>query len=118
MTFGAEHPLDVALHGVDVARRLGLGVDLERRQARLELALRAADRPLEDVGGRVRRIGRDQQHAPASPAGGERKRRRAGGLADAALAAEEDDLMVEQRVQQHGRLPSGECSMPMRRCQR
>ncbi len=40
----------------------------------------------------------------------------AGRLADAALAAEEDDLAIEEAGQQHGRLPSGECSIPIRRC--
>ena len=66
----------------------------------------------------MRRIGRDEQDALPALAGRQRERRRAGGLADAALAAEEHDLPVEQASgQQHGRLPIGECSMPMRRCQ-
>jgi hypothetical protein len=113
----AEHPPDVALHVGDVARRLSFRIDLERRQVRVQLPFGGTDLALEDVRGRMRRIGGHQQHAAAGAAGGERERRRAGGLPHPALAAEEDDLTVEQRGQQHGRLPIGECSMPMRRCQ-
>ena len=50
------------------------------------------DWPLEDVGGGVRRIGGDEQHAPADPARPQRHRGRTGGLAHAALAAEEQHL--------------------------
>ncbi len=116
-----EHPLDVALDVADVAPRLLFGVDLHGGEPRQDLALRRADPLLEDVRGRVRGIGRDQQDVAAAAARRQRERRRAGGLPDPALAAEEDDLLREQiveRVQQHGRLPIGECSIPIRRCQR
>ena len=121
----AEQALDVFLDVGDVALRLERAVDLEAVQVRQQLHRLRADRPLEDVGGRVRRIGRDQQHALAGAARRQRHRRRARGLADAALAAEEQDALVDaaraavdRRRQQQGRLPSGERSMPMRRCHR
>jgi hypothetical protein len=113
---GAEHPLDVALDAGNVAGRFPFAVDFKRRQARQNLTLGRADRALEDVGGGMRRIGRHQQHAAAPLAGGDGERRRAGRLADAPLAAKEHDLPIEQSVQQHGKVPTGECSMPIRRC--
>ena len=113
---GAEHLLNVALDAVDIARRLFLPVDLERGEAFGQLALGRTDASLENVRGRVGGIGRHQQHALPAPAGGQRECRRAGRLADAALATEEDDLAVQEAGQQHGRLPIGECSIPIRRC--
>jgi hypothetical protein len=111
-----EHALDVALDAADVAAGFPLGIDLEGRQPRLQLALHGSNRGLKYVGGRMRWIGGDEEDALALPAGGQRKGRRTGGLADAPLPAEKHNLLIDQRVQQHGRLPIGECSMPIRRC--
>jgi hypothetical protein len=113
---GAEHPLDVPLHALDVSRGLAFPVDLECRHPGEQLAFLRADRALEDIRRGVRRIGGHQENPDAALACGDRKGCRAGRLAHPALAAEEHDLAVEQAVQQHGKLPSGECSMPMRRC--
>jgi hypothetical protein len=87
----AEHPLDVPLDVVDVAARLLLGVDFDRRQPRRDLALARSDPLLEDVRGGVRRIGRDEQDSAPAAAGRQREGGRAGRLADAALAADEEE---------------------------
>ena len=94
----------------------GLHVDLQRGQPFRQRAARGADPALEDVGGRMGGIGRHQQDAAALAAGRQRERGRAGRLANAPLAAEEHDLSIDEALQQHGRLPTGECSMPIRRC--
>ena len=117
----AEQRAHAILDLADVAGRLGGRVDFEAPQPALHLHRFRSDPPLEDVGGGVRGIRGHQQHPLADAARSQRHRRRARGLADAALAAEEQHLPVEQplhRGQQHGRLPSGERSMPIRRCQR
>ena len=118
---------------------LGGGVDLHAVERRRQLHRLRPDRPLEDVGGRMRRIRRDEQHPLAHAARRQGRRRRARRLADAALAAEEHHAARDQRSegirlraadrrrrsagilsipQQHGRFPRGERSMPIRRCHR
>jgi hypothetical protein len=97
-----DDPVGIELHAVQVGR--------ETHRLRPDLAV--PEMP-EVVG----RVGGNHQHPV--PGLGLRQRRAGcnGGLADAALAAEEQDAALPGETQQHRRWSSGECSMPMRRCQ-
>ena len=117
---GVQPRVDEALHVVldesDVTSRFGIGVDFEPPQMAAERCFGITDRLTEDVAEGMRRVG-GHEKTPAATVG-DRESDRGGdrGLAHAALAADEDDAMVEKGVQQHLKPSRGECSIPMRMC--
>ena len=115
-----NHPLQVGVH-------LGIGVDFQRVQIGQQASGAIIQRAVEHIAQAVRRVSRDDQAAlpPACREYGQRRSDR--GLADAALAADPQQAAVQQvKVgsgnidspgQQQRKWSSGECSIPMRRCQ-
>jgi hypothetical protein len=94
-----------------------VGIELHAVQVGREAHRPRPDRAVPEMPEVVGRVGGNHQH-PA-PGLGLRQRRAGcdGGLADTALAAEEQYTALPGEAQQHRRWSSGECSMPMRRCQ-
>ena len=92
-----EHARDARLRVVDVAARFEAGVNFETAQSRVDLTFAGAERLLEDVGRRMRRVRRHEQHAPALTACRERHGGGAGRLANTTLPAEEEDSLAKER---------------------
>ena len=84
--------------------RLGLpvGVDLQGPQPVGDGRPAVADGAAEQVGERVGGVGGDEQAAPAAARGDEAEGRRGRRLADAALASDEEEGKVQDRVEQDG----------------
>ena len=109
--------LHLSLDGCDVLVDLAERIDLESPEALSQNRFVAPDCLAEHICERVCRIGRYEKAAAASFGSGDPESCRDRRLAYTALTTDEGKTTLEEDRQQHLKPSSGECSMPMRRCQ-